>query len=148
MRHNIRWLPVIIILLVPFLASCTEQATMAQSDHVEPAMLEVIEGTDVNRVILTSRAAERLGIETAEIEEVSMDGGDRLTIPYGAVIYDINGATWTYVNPEPLTYHRVQITVDYIEDDTAYLLDGPEIGTAVAYVGVAELYGADTGVGK
>jgi hypothetical protein len=28
------------------------------------------------------------------------------------------------------------------------LLDGPPVGTEVATVGIAELYGADTGVGK
>jgi hypothetical protein len=64
------------------------------------------------------------------------------------VIYDLKGGTWVYTSPEPLTFVRQPITVDYIEGDTVVLLDGPPTGTELATVGVAELYGADTGVGK
>jgi hypothetical protein len=71
-----------------------------------------------------------------------------MVIPYAAVIYDLHGETWTYTSPEPLTFVRQAITVDYIEGDMAVLSDGPAAGTQVATVGVAELYGADTGVGK
>lgn len=69
-------------------------------------------------------------------------------IPYSAVIYGLNGETWAYINPEPLTYVRHPITVDYIEGGQAFLLDGPPLGTPVVTVGAALLYGADTGVGK
>ena len=41
-----------------------------------------------------------------------------------------------------------KITVDYIEGERVYLLDGPPAGTEVAVVGVPELYGIDTGVGR
>ena len=66
----------------------------------------------------------------------------------GIVIYDLDGATWVYTSPEPLVFVRYPIVVDYIEGDQAYLVEGPPAGTEVATVGVAELYGADTGVGK
>ena len=69
-------------------------------------------------------------------------------IPYSAVIYGLNGETWVYTNPEPLTFVRQPITVDHIEGGLAYLSDGPPLGSDVVMVGVAELYGADTGVGK
>ena len=75
-------------------------------------------------------------------------GALRKVIPYSAVIYDLTGDTWVYTSPEPLTFVRQPVTVDYIEGDTAVLVDGPDAGTLVATVGVAELYGADTGVGK
>jgi len=42
---------------------------------------------------------------------------------------------------------RHAITVDRIEADRAVLSAGPPIGTLVVTVGVAELWGIETGVG-
>jgi hypothetical protein len=69
-------------------------------------------------------------------------------VPYAAIIYGLNGETWVYVNPEPLVFHREPVTVSYVDGDTAVLSEGPAVGAQVVTVGVAELYGADTGVGK
>jgi hypothetical protein len=60
----------------------------------------------------------------------------------------LHGETWAYTSPESLTFIRQLITIDSIEGDMAILSNGPAIGTQVATVGVAELYGADTGIGK
>ena len=76
------------------------------------------------------------------------NGKPQKIVPYSAVLYGLNGETWVYVNPEPLVFVRNPITVDFIEDDRVVLVDGPPAGTVVAVVGVAELYGIDTGVGK
>lgn len=75
-------------------------------------------------------------------------GTQKKIVPYSAVLYDLNGDTWTYTSPEPLTFIRHPISVEYIEGDTAVLLDGPPSGTEVVTVGVAELYGTEFGVGK
>lgn len=69
-------------------------------------------------------------------------------IPYSAVIYGLHGETWAYTNPEPLTYVRQPITVEYIEGGQAFLSDGPPAGTSIVTVGAQLLYGAETGVGK
>jgi hypothetical protein len=74
--------------------------------------------------------------------------GQRLIVPSAAVVYDINGQTWVYTNPEGLSYLREPIMVDYFWDGNAVLLEGPPPGTRVVTVGVAELFGTDTGVGK
>ena len=37
----------------------------------------------------------------------------RKIIPYSAVIYDLSGQAWAYVNTEPRTYVRQPITIDY-----------------------------------
>ena len=84
----------------------------------------------------------------APVREEQVDGAQRLVVPYSAVIYDLEGATWIYISPEPLTYLRELVTVDHIEGDMAVLVDGPATGTEVVTVGVAELYGTDTGIGK
>lgn len=72
----------------------------------------------------------------------------RKVVPYAAVIYGVNGETWVYVNSEPLIFIRYPIVVDYIDGNQAILLEGPKVGTTVVIVGVAELFGAETGVSK
>lgn len=72
----------------------------------------------------------------------------RLVIPYSAVIYGVNGETWVYINLEPLVFMRQPIVIDYIDGDQVYLAEGPEVGSIVVIMGVAELFGAETGVSK
>ncbi len=63
------------------------------------------------------------------------------------MLYDEAGATWVFTNPKGLEYVRASIVVDTIVGDDARLKDGPPVGTRVVTVGVAELYGAEQGVG-
>lgn len=116
----------------------------------EPAKVESVQGTELNRVTLTAKAAERLDIQTAPVRyaQVSPSRIQRKVVPYSSVIYDLNGKTWVYTSPESLTFVRHSIIIDYIDADLAVLSDGPPLGTLVVTVGVAELYGIDTGVGK
>lgn len=111
------------------------------TDKIQSAKVEPIEGSDLKRVTLTSKASERLGIETAPVRY-------NLVVPYASVIYGLHGETWVYVNPKPLIFVRNPIVIDYIDGDLAYLREGPSNGTEVVTIGVAELYGAETGVGK
>jgi hypothetical protein len=83
-------------------------------------------------------------VELAQSETATQ----RLIVPYAAVVYGLQGETWVYTNPEPLVFIRQSIVIDYIEGDLAILSEGPLSGTQVVVVGVAELYGAETGVSK
>jgi multidrug efflux pump subunit AcrA (membrane-fusion protein) len=129
------------------LAACG-QTSSATAGKVAPAKVEKINGTELNRVVLTEKAAQRLDIQTAPVREEQINGAQRKVIPYAAVVYDLQGKTWAYTNPEPLTFVRQAVTVDYIEGDNVVLVDGPPAGTTVVTVGVPELYGTDTGIGK
>ena len=120
------------------LAACGPKPTTLEK--INPSTLEDLEGSDLKRVILTEKAAERIGVET-----VPMSG---LVVPYSAVIYDTEGNTWVYTNPEPLTFVRTLIVVDRIEDDQAFLSQGLETDAPIVTVGVIEIYGAETGVSK
>ena len=84
------------------------------------------------------------------IVEVSLKGdqGPQLTVPVASLIYGLNGETWIYISPDHLQFLRVPVVVDYIIGDMVVLVDGPNAGTKVVIVGVPELHGADTGVGK
>ncbi len=136
-------LPIAFLLVVVPLAGCAQEP--GQGGVEQPAVLEPIGGDDgLLRVRLTESAAGRLAIETAEIEA---GGNGTMTIPYGAIFYGTDGATWVYVSPEPLVFVRELVVVDRIEDGQAFLSQAPEVGTAVATVGVAELFGTEIGMG-
>jgi len=136
-RTNLFLLIVVLVAMLP-LAACGPKSTT--TEKISPSTLEEIEGSDIKRVILTEKAAERIGVEA-----VAVSGNE---VPYAAVIYDIEGNTWIYTNPEPLTFVRAPITIDHIEGDTVILADGLPSQQNIVTVGVAELWGTETGVSK
>ncbi len=138
MKHINHWLAAALILVVLGLSACASKP--APAEKVQPFHLEEVDGSDLKRVILTKEAAQRIDLQT-----VTVNGR---IIPYAAVIYDTSGKTWVYISPTPLTFVRQSIVIDYIEDNRAILSDGPESNTSIVTVGVAELYGAETGVSK
>jgi hypothetical protein len=126
------------------LATMTKvSATVDETGHGAPAIIEPIDGTSLYRLTLTDRAAERVGLETASIAEQQVGGKTQRTVPYSAVIYDADGGTWAYTTDEHLTFVRDKIVVERIDGDTAYLSDGPAAGTEVVTVGAAELVGLE-----
>lgn len=109
----------------------------------EPATMEHIDGTELNRITLTAQAATRLDLQTTTVER---DGGN-LVIPGGAVIVDPDGTTWAYEAVEPLVFVRTEIVVASEADGSATLSEGPAEGTTIVSVGAAELYGVEHGIG-
>lgn len=147
MQHSHLRRIVALVAVGVWLAACG-QAQIAATINDPPAKVEPIAGTEINRVVLTARAVERLGIQTVALAEVQAGGVRRKSVPYAAVIYDLRGQTWVYTSPAAYTFVRQPVTVDAIEGDQVLLTDGPPVGMAVVTVGVAELYGIDTGIGK
>lgn len=129
---------ILAILVALSLAACGPRTST--TEMIPPSMLEEIEGSDLKRVILTEKAAERIGVQTVPV--------DGLVVPYSAVIYDVEGNTWLYTNPEPLTFVRAQIVIDRIEGDQAFLTEELQTDAPIVTMGVIEIYGAETGVSK
>ena len=127
-----------VCLLAPALAGCTP--TLAETGAVAPASVEEVQGSDVKKVTLTQDAAAAIGIQTAPVTGAS---GGRLTVPYAAVIYYLDGTAWTYTATAERQYVRVPITVEAITGDRATLTSGPAAGTPVVVVGAPELLGAE-----
>jgi len=143
-----RWMLVIVILILAALPLAACGQAPATPAKIQPATVEKNADTGLNRLVLTEKAAQRLAIQTTPVVEELVNGAQHKVIPYAALIYDLKGATWTYTNPAPLTFVREAVTVDHIEGNKVVLTQGPAVGTAVVTVGVAELYGTDTGIGK
>ena len=150
-----RWLAILItaglaIAVMVSVQILREDSTSSNQDaliHQEPAVVEQIEDSDLSRVILSERAAARLQIQTEAVRTEQVNGAPTLVIPFSAVYYAPTGEAWVYTNPEPLTYVRHSITVDRVEGELTYLTDGPPAQTEVVTVGVAELYGTESGIG-
>lgn len=137
MQHRRRW--IMVVLVASFgLSAC------GQSPAVPEGAVEGATGNP-RQVTVSAEAAERLGIETTQVKKGQ---AGETSVPYSAVLYDAEGDTWVYTNPEHLVFVRTQINVKKIDGDVAELLDGPPFGTLVVTVGLAELFGAETGVGE
>jgi hypothetical protein len=154
MRYGGRWIPAALLVIaclglgVWFAFRDSNASVHAETATKDaPARVEPIEGSDFKRVILSQKAADRLDLQTAAVRDEQVGGTPRKVVPYAAVLYGTNGETWIFTNPEPLVFVRQTVTVERIEGDLAILSDGPPSDTAVAVVGVAELFGAETGWG-
>lgn len=136
------------LIAVGFLfAACQKPLATHQPEH--PAEIKQIEGSDLSHVTLTEKAIERLALETDVVREmrVSRSTLPRIVVPYSSLIYDPQGQTWVYISPQSRTFVRHKVDVDYIEGNIAVLSHGPPVGTIIASVAVAELYGAEFKVG-
>ena len=122
-------------------------ASDAAAGKESPAEVAKIEGSELSRVTLTEKAAERIDLQTAQVREQDVNGATRQVVPYSSLVYDAKGRTWIYTSPQPRTFVRQQVEVDRIDGDWVFLVDGPPVGSEVASVGVTEIYGAETGVG-
>jgi hypothetical protein len=139
-RHSFKWIVALLIVAglgTVQLSACAE--TPAEGEGEEPASVEPIKGTDYNTIVLSGRAAERVGIKTAKVRE---QNGHKV-IPFDAVSYTPGGGTFTYTSTEELTFVRRPITVRTVKNDEAILSHGPPVGTQVVTVGNAELFGAE-----
>ena len=123
--------------------------TVAEKHH--PAKIEETDQKGIMKVTLEAKAAERIGLETIALREESVTVGGRSAtrkvMPYGALMYDTKGETWTFTNPEPLVFVRHKVVVESIDGDRVILSDGPSTGTVVVTVGAAELMGVENKYG-
>ena len=121
------------------------------AEKYHPAKVEDTDQKGIKKVTLDARAAERTGIVTTTVREemVNLAGGAamRKVVPYGAIMYDKKGNTWTFTNPSPLVFVRAPVVVDDVEGDQVILAEGPPVGTVVVSVGATELMGAENKYG-
>jgi hypothetical protein len=133
-----------LVLLVGLgLAGCGRESDTG-AHPPEPAEVVAVQGSQVKEIVLTPKAAQRVGIEMAPVTA----GPEGSVVPYSAVVYDDAGNTWVYTSPRPLTFVRTGITVARIAGDQAVLTAGPAVGTNVVTVGTAELFGTEQGIGQ
>ena len=139
------WMSVVILLIgLLSLSGCTPASDPETEEEVVPAKVEHLEGEIPSRITLTDDAAKRIGLQTDEAQAVQVNNTQLVSVPYSAIIYDIEGNIWLYTSDAELIFERVPIVVDHIDGDTVFLSNGLSAGTTIAIQGVAELYGAET----
>lgn len=137
------WLAAFLLPVALAAAACSGGAATLEPQE-EPLRKEPVEGTDLTRLVLSARAAERLDIQSIPVAR----DGRGLLVPAGAVLVDAQGAFWVYTRPRPLVFLRQPVILDRFEGETALLKDGPDEGMEVVTLGAAELFGAEFGIGK
>lgn len=157
MRGHPRWSAAVVIVLGPALAGCAGSPTVSVSSDMNqpPAIVEAVPGTDVKRVTLTEAATSRLGVETVRVAAApageGTSGGPMTVVPYPAVLYSPDGATWVFIETSPRSYVRQKVAIANVggaNGSVAWLSDGPAVGTPVVSIGIVELYGAELGIGE
>ena len=126
------------------LAGCQTSASGSEAEDAiaAAASVEVDAAGGPAKLTLTPEALERLRLETTPVQ----GSAGALVVPYAAVIYDADGATWTFVELEPGVFQRQAITMASVDGDTVVLSAGPPPGTAVVTVAAAELVGVEAGI--
>ena len=71
-----------------------------------------------------------------------------MTVPWGAIVYDLDGGAWVYEQKVPGVYRRQRVQLKYVTEGTAVLATGPKVGTKIVTEGAEELFGAETGYSK
>lgn len=122
------------------LTGCADGAEEEEAD--EPYDIESID-EDGTRIRLEHEAVEQLGISTTVL---ALPVGGLGVLPYAALLYGPDGATYVYTSAEDDTYDRYSVTVHHVEGDEVYLSEGPAQGTSVVTQGGAELTGMEFGL--
>jgi hypothetical protein len=148
MRQTGLWVAALLLLAALPLAGCQAAGEEAAASGDEPVKVEPVEGSeDLFEISLTAAAAKRIDLQTAVVRPEGEGARERTIVPYSALVYETNGETWVYTNPDGLTFVRERVAVQRIEGNRAVLSEGPAAGTEVVTVGVAELFGAEHGIG-
>jgi hypothetical protein len=142
------FLLVLALVLVLQLTGCAKSpeapAGAGAAEEVLPATIEHMDGPQPTQITLTEDAARRIDVHTDAVQIQMVGGNEETVIPYASIIYDTEGNTWVYTNPQALTYVRTPVTVRTIQGDDAVIESGLDSGTAVVTVGAEELFGSET----
>ena len=129
MWHRNRWMIAVLIIVTALtLTACAAQAsqTSTGSTSSPPARVERMGETDLSRVILTAQAAKRLGIETAPVRDIQVQGKLRKVVPYAAVFYDLNGKTWVSQSHGIHPFEVGQTARLYVDVDHSFFFGADE----------------------
>ena len=69
----------------------------------------------------------------------------KLTIPYSAVVYDIYGGSWVYMQQSKNTYERKRVFLDHVSGKQAIIIEGPAENSQIVINGALELFAVETG---
>jgi hypothetical protein len=142
-----RWIFIAVAVGCMSLVSCRKME--AEKEKSEQTAATVVHQEEKNPdqpaiITLTDDARRRIDVQTAPIQQIDVDGAKQTVLPFAALFYAPDGATWTFINTQPLTYVRQRIKVERIVGNNVVLAQGPAPGTQAVTVGAPLLYGSET----
>jgi hypothetical protein len=131
----------IVATLVAIAPAACKQAEAVEPEHYQAAKVTPAkDGSGHPTVTLTKLGAEQIQLETVPVSK----SGSGLSVPYAAILYDgHDGQSYVYVNAKGLDFHREDVTIESIDDDTVELSAGPTPGTPVVIRGLPQVHGAE-----
>ncbi|MDI1310463.1 MAG: efflux RND transporter periplasmic adaptor subunit [Methylotenera sp.] len=87
------------------------------------------------------RPAERVSISLNTFNKQQK----RMTIPWSAVVFDINGGSWVYTQKTNTAFERKRVFVERVSSGNAVINEGPAEGSKIVVNGALELFGVETG---
>jgi RND family efflux transporter MFP subunit len=123
--------------------------TTIYADAIDGPLLSNVTSasSDLFYKIDNSSRAFRIG-DRVQAQLLKKSSVRSIVVPWSAVVYDINGGTWVYIQTAPHTFARRRVEVSKTVDDLAVIARGLGGGEDVVVVAVAELYGTEFGGGK
>jgi RND family efflux transporter MFP subunit len=97
--------------------------------------------------LANSDAALRPG-QKVSVTLALKESENALVVPWAAILHDVYGGTWVYVNTAPHVFVRQRVEVRHVLGGQAILARGPAPGTKVVTSGAAELFGTEFATGK
>jgi RND family efflux transporter MFP subunit len=91
----------------------------------------------------TLRPGQRVGVQLS-----LSDDEQSIVVPSKAILYDIHGGTWVYVQVGEHAFQRQRVLIQSTDGDRSVLSEGPAPQSLVVVDGAAELYGTEFGAGK
>ena len=89
------------------------------------------------------RTGQKVGVLLTKL-----GSGNRIVVPWSAIMYDINGGSWVYLKTARYTYSRMRVEVSSVIDGLAVLTRGINKGDEIVTSGATELFGTEFGGGK
>jgi RND family efflux transporter MFP subunit len=103
--------------------------------------------TDLYFEIVNSNAQLKPGQRLVVLLPSRSGTRNSLNVPASAILYDIQGGTWVYVNEGPHIYRRQRVELIEMRAGSAFLSRGLQDGDKVVTAGAAELFGTEFGAG-
>lgn len=125
------------------LASRPGQAVEKAEPIAAPPTATALSSTvDLYYQISNSSGALRPG-QRVSVQLPLVGDAEERVVPWSAIVQDIHGGDWVYVKIAEHKFARRRVQVKRVVDSWAVLGQGPEAGTPIVTVGVAEIFGSE-----
>ena len=95
----------------------------------------------VKNVDSTWRPMQRITVSLNTVNK----SDNKLAIPYSAVVYDIYGGSWVYMQQTKNSYERKRVFLDHVSGKQAIISEGPAENSQIVINGALELFAVETG---